>query len=374
MYLEDGDKFLGDLVFLSLSDTLSNPFDVADLLLLQLEVSIEDAIVELLLEGELAKPHLLLVEEIFKSLSPVFPIPSIVVQLPPLGVVVQGSTNIVSIGSLSQELDTIRVKVTKVAVQPRSVIRGELSVERVDGDGDGSTVGLEFEDLAHDLSSLTTLELAVMVEVLQISLVEGVTDDFNVQLAQITLGGDTLLEVRGKGGLDHEPLVTVFNGGVDGEGSHTFESTKGMGLLNQLFWGTVVHSTRNEEDGVVNHVRVAEVIQIVGERDDGRVLDVVELDGHSLCALFNDDGCLQRVGGIGKEITIGGGSKMELHIFQLLALHQVVVVSLGQQSTTESTGKSLEVSITDIEVKTGSWDHRIQPISQVANLCHFFLS
>ena len=370
--LEDGDKFLGDLVFLPLGDTLRNPFNVANLLLLQLEVSIKDPIVELLLEGELAKPHLLLVEKILKSLSPVLPIPSIGVQLPPLLVMIQRRPNIGPVSRLAQELDPFRVKVPEVAVQPRSVIRGQLSVEGIDGDGDRSAVGLEFENLTHHFGGISSLELAKLVEVLQIGLVEGVPDDFNVQLAQIPLGGDTLLEVGGKGGFDHEPLVTIFDGGVDGERGHSLESPEGVGLLNQLFWRTVVHGPRNEEDGVVNHVRVAEVIQIVSERHDGRVLDVVELDCHSLCALLNDDGGLQRVGGISEEIPISGGGKVKLHIFQLLALHQIVVVCLVQQSTTEPTGKGLQVPITNIEVEAGSWDHRIQQVRQVTNFCHFF--
>ena len=343
-----------------MSDTLRNPLDVTDLLLLQLEVGVEDTIVELLLEGELAKPHLLLVEEILKSLAAVLSVTSVVVQLPPLGVVVQSSTDIVVVGGLGQKLATIREQVTEVAVQPRSVIRGQLSVEGVDGDGDGPTVSLELKDLTHNLGGLTTLHLAVEEEVLQVGLVEGVTDDLDVQFAQIPLGGDALLEVGGKGGLNHKPLVTVLNGGVDGQGSHTFESSERVGLLDELLWGTVVHGTGDEEDGVINHVGVAKVVQKVGEGGDGGVLDVVELDGHPLSALLNDDRGLQRVGGISKEITISSGGKMELHILQLLALHQVMVIGLGQKSTTEPTGEGLKVSITDVEVKAAPGGHSVQ--------------
>jgi hypothetical protein len=34
-----------------------------------------------------------------------------------------------------------------------------------------------------------------------------------------------------------------------------------MGLLDKLLWGSVVHGAGDEEDGVVNHVRVAEIVQ-----------------------------------------------------------------------------------------------------------------
>ena len=348
------------MVFLPLSDTLGDPFDVTNLLFLQLEVGVKDPVVELLLEGELAKPHLLLVEEILKSLASVLSVTSVVVQLPPLGVMVQSSADVVSVGGLSQELDTIGVQVTEVAVQPRSVIGGQLGVEGVDGDGDGPAVSLELKDISHNLLSLTTLVLAIAVEVLQVGLVEGVTDDLNVQLAQVPLGRDTLLEVGGKGGLDHEPLVTILNGGVDSQRGHTLESSKRVSLLDKLLGGAIVHGPRDEEDSVIDHVRVAKVVQKVGEGDNGSVLDVVELNGHPLSALFDDNRGLQRVGGISKEIPISGSGKMKLHIFQLLALHQVVVIRLVQKSPTEPASKGLKVPITDVEVEAGPRGHSVQ--------------
>ena len=65
--LEDRDV-LRHLSLLSLHNTLGNPNDVADLLLLQLEVRVKHTVAELLQEAEFVQGHFVLEESFFQTL------------------------------------------------------------------------------------------------------------------------------------------------------------------------------------------------------------------------------------------------------------------------------------------------------------------
>lgn len=65
--LEDWDV-LRHLGLLSLHNTLGNPNNVADLLLLQLEVRVKHAVAELLHEAEFVQLHFVLEESLFQTL------------------------------------------------------------------------------------------------------------------------------------------------------------------------------------------------------------------------------------------------------------------------------------------------------------------
>ena len=67
---------------------------------------------------------------------------------------------------------------------------------RVDGDDECAAVGLEGEDGAHDVLSLTADPLAELVKGFEVRLVEGVPDDLDVHLVQVLLV-DAALEEGG---------------------------------------------------------------------------------------------------------------------------------------------------------------------------------
>lgn len=141
--LEDIDEALVDLALLALADALGDPDDVADLLLLELEVRVEDAVPHLRLEGELVELHLLLEERVLER-----PVrrPDVLEQLPVVREVAHGLAHLLQLVSL-RELGRPRgVQVPKVGVELGAVVLRELSPERVDSDGDSSSISLKLKN------------------------------------------------------------------------------------------------------------------------------------------------------------------------------------------------------------------------------------
>ena len=140
--LEDIDEALVDLALLALADALGDPDDVADLLLLELEVRVEDAVPHLRLEGELVELHLLLEERVLER-----PVrrPDVLEQLPVVREVAHGLAHLLQLVSL-RELGRPRgVQVPKVGVELGAVVLRELSPEGVDSDGDSSSISLKLK-------------------------------------------------------------------------------------------------------------------------------------------------------------------------------------------------------------------------------------
>lgn len=75
-----------------------------------------------------------------------------------------------------------------------ALVLGEFSAEGVDGDVDGSSVSLKGENASHNVCRRPVNRLAEGVEVLQVSFVERVTDDFDVEVIEVG-GGDAVTEV-----------------------------------------------------------------------------------------------------------------------------------------------------------------------------------
>jgi hypothetical protein len=71
---------------------------------------------------------------------------------------------------------------------------GELGVEGVDGDVDGAAVGLEGEDALHDVGGGLPEGGAEVVEVFEVGFVDGVADDFDVEVVEV-VGGEAVAEV-----------------------------------------------------------------------------------------------------------------------------------------------------------------------------------
>lgn len=79
----------------------------------------------------------------------------------------------------------IRIEFSDLGVQFRAIVLRQLGSERVDGDDDGTTVSLEGQDFAHSFGSGAAQFLAECEESLQIRLVQGVSDDFDIHLVQV---------------------------------------------------------------------------------------------------------------------------------------------------------------------------------------------
>lgn len=72
----------------------------------------------------------------------------------------------------------------------------EVCAEGVYGDVDGTSVCFEGEDFGHDFEGGAADFLAEGVEVFEVGFVEGVTDDFDVEVVEI-VGGEAFSEVGG---------------------------------------------------------------------------------------------------------------------------------------------------------------------------------
>ena len=97
------------------------------------------------------------------------------------------------------------------------------------------------------------------VEVLEVVLVESVSDDFNVELVEI-LVAEGALEVRSQRCLDENRVVELLDVGGDAEGGHGLEAAEGVAPFQQLARVPLVQCASDEEGDVVDHVAVSEVV------------------------------------------------------------------------------------------------------------------
>lgn len=169
------------------------------------------------------------------------------------------------------------------------------------------------QDLAHNVGGGAAHVLAKVVERLQIGLVERVTDDLDVHLVQILLG-DAVDEEGGQRCVHQHGVVQL--GGRRGHvnGLHLLEAAQGMAFGDQLRNGTLVQRASDQQDNVVDHVAVRDEVQEVGQRLDGMVAHVLELDHQLLAQLVVDDGDGQRRRLVGQEAAIVRALQMQLQI------------------------------------------------------------
>ena len=125
------------------------------------------------------------------------------------------------------------------------------------------------EQLAHDFSSGATKGLGKVIKVLEIGLVERVPDDLDVHLVQV-FGREAVAKVRRKGGLDQDRVVELCNVGRHTEGRHTLKDAQRVTPLQQLMCVAFVQCSRDQQDDIVDHVRISNDIISTGTRGEER--------------------------------------------------------------------------------------------------------
>lgn len=142
-HLEDG-YVVVDFGAMLLGHALGDPHDVAALLLLELEVRIEDAKVELLQEGVHVQLDLVLEELVLQRLVAGI-VAGAVEQSGILRIILGHGLHLLVVVGTSQGSQAIGVHLAAVGIQLGTVVLGQLGAEGVDGDDDCTTIGLELQ-------------------------------------------------------------------------------------------------------------------------------------------------------------------------------------------------------------------------------------
>lgn len=142
--LEDRDVVV-DLGAVLLRYAFRDPHNVAALLLLQLQVRVEDAKVELLDEREHIQFDLVLEEAVLQRLLARI-VARAVKQGRILGIVLGHRLHLLVVVGPGQRRQTVRIHFTATRIQLGPVVLRQLRAERVDRDDDGTTIGLELKE------------------------------------------------------------------------------------------------------------------------------------------------------------------------------------------------------------------------------------
>ena len=126
-----------DLVLTSLEDALSDPDNVTNFLLLELEVGVESSIGTKAHEGEAVELDLIVDEGILEGLLIItISKSSIGEELTVSGVGLNNRTNLISIVSALETLQTFGVEETERGIELEALIALDLSTEGVEGNVD----------------------------------------------------------------------------------------------------------------------------------------------------------------------------------------------------------------------------------------------
>lgn len=180
-----------------------------------------------------------------------------------LCIILSNSFYLLVVISTSQSGQTIGVHLSAARIQLLSVILGQLSSEGVDCDDNCSTVGFKSQDLAHNVSSGATQILAELEESFQISLVQGISDDFNVHLIQVLLG-NAINKEWSQRSVNQHGVVQLSWCSCYMNGLHLFEASQWVTLRDQLGNGSLMQSSSDQQNDVVNHVAVCDEVQESG--------------------------------------------------------------------------------------------------------------
>ena len=112
---------------------------------------------------------------------------------------------------------------------------------------------------------------------------------------------------------------------------HLLKTSQRMTFTYQLGDWSLVERPCDQEDDVVNHVSVGDVVQEHGEGPGGLVPHVLELGHQLLPQLVLDDRHLETAL-VGEKVAVVGGLKMKLKILECFALHQVKIIILTKDS------------------------------------------
>jgi len=316
--LEDGDELV-DLCTVVLLYALRDPDDVTNLLLLQFHVGVEHAVVELLLERVPVQLDLIVEEDVLQGALSHGAL-RFLNQLTVLREPIDGCAHLLSIFSSSEASESIRVQPAECWVQLGAVVLAELRAERVHGDVDGATIGLKLQDLRHHLRGLTAQPLAELVEVLQVRLVKGVADQFNVHLVQIFFA-QAVLHVRSERGIHKHAIVQIADILGSCKSCHGLENTERMTLVHELRNVSLMQSASDKKYDIIDHILVSNVVQKSGQGLGSLCPQVIELSHQLQSALLGNCSSVKRRWLVLQEITvISTLCEIHLHILEGLAL------------------------------------------------------
>ena len=186
-------------VFGILRDAFSYPCQVTDFLLLQLYVTIEHPILELLQEGLFVELHFHMKKLVFELCCD----SCIIIALPTCGVeerpilhhAITCRSYVINFVCPCQLVISRREKSPDVREQLCTLFFREFCVERIDRNVDGTPVCFEREYTMHYVGCWWAKRRTESVEIFKVGFVHGVTDDLNVQIVQVS-SREAFTEVR----------------------------------------------------------------------------------------------------------------------------------------------------------------------------------
>mmetsp|Transcript_7515 Transcript_7515/g.15042 ORF Transcript_7515/g.15042 Transcript_7515/m.15042 type:complete len:349 (+) Transcript_7515:111-1157(+) len=251
---------------LILRDALGDPYNVPDLLLLELHEGIVHAIVELLLEGEPVEVDLELEELVLDRLLLVH---AHLAQQPPVLLVrVDRAAHGVEVCRLGQARGALGEEQADRGVELLALLQVEVGVERVHCDVDRATVGLQLEDATHDLGGRAAHLLAEIVKILKVGFVQRVADDLDVHLVDV-FERQAIAEVRAERRVDKHHPVQIGWRRRDCERRYGVEHAERVALLEQLARLAVVVRARDYQHDIVDHIAIRDVFHECGHWLDG---------------------------------------------------------------------------------------------------------
>lgn len=181
-----------DAILRILCYTFRNPRQAPDFLLLQLYVAVEHPELELLQKRKLVEVHFCCKKARFErrcsSSAPTLPIKVIGTfgkESSVLRNVVADSTDLINIVCPCQSIVPSWKQTANCREELSPLLFGKLCVEGVNGDIDSSAIGLEREYPMHDLGRRVSERRAKVVEIFQVCLVQGISDDFDVKIVKV---------------------------------------------------------------------------------------------------------------------------------------------------------------------------------------------
>lgn len=329
-----------DSVLLVLSNALGNPSDVSNLLLSGLDPCPDGRVSKLLCESHLAHVHFSLVKVVGQRLVVGGVKHALVV-----GQAVNDGSHLLHVLGSRQSVGSNGVELAKAGHQRLSVGGGQARAEGVESNVDGPSVGLKVKKSLHDLVRGRGQRATEAVKVLEVGLVQSVSDDLNVELVQ--LGHATLeavLEVGGQWGVHKHRVVQRLDVGGHRQSGQRVEPTKRVASLQQLRVVSVVESSCDKQSHVINHVAVGDVVHEFGHGLHGLGSNVPELGNELSRRLFLNGGCGDWRRHIGEKVSVLGGGQLGLEVLQRVALGQVVVVVGLEQTRLVASHQALNVA------------------------------
>ena len=112
------------------------------------------------------------------------------------------------------------------------------------------------------MSSFTTLKLAVVIEIAEVRAIKSVTDNLDVLLLVMEiLLAEGAHDVGAEGRVDEDGLVDLRHVVARSDRPDGLEHAERMALLEQLVEISLVERTDDDEDDVVDHVPVCDVVK-----------------------------------------------------------------------------------------------------------------